>query len=421
MNSVIGTKLIDSNGRILADKIGQILIAKPYLQSLSRLDIERAIRSYISYPIFKVELLNRDETPFEDITRYISDKSFNYNQDHQSGQVRSISFDLIDKDGYYFPSPIGKIWYGTKIGLSLGLLVDNTVIYFPKGIFAVKEASYNYGTLKIQTVDKFGFLDGTISGTTESKFQIDPNTPVIEAVNKLLSIKDEGGYVYDEKEVFYPDKYKDSVVPYTIKNDYASNIGEIIIELGKIISCTVFYDDYGHLTFEPFNEISEFSNREVVWVFRDGESQYSDTSMDIKFPEVYNKVLVVGSNINGYICKGEASNKNPASATAIGVCPVKFLYIEDSNIYNGDLCQTRADYELQHASLLSTPIRFRSIYIPLLVVNGLIEYTNNKILNGNGGNRLFNNEKLLITSLSFSGDGIFNVSAKNIRELPFNG
>ncbi len=420
----LGTQLIDSDGFVLKDNLGQVILAEPHTESFypdyTNFDIERAVRSFISVPIFKIELLNRDETVREDLSQFVIESSINYSQSFQSGKTRSLKFDLYDENGAYFPSHIGKIWYGSKVRLSMGLLVGNTVLFFPKGIFMVENASYSQKIISLQFTDKFGNLDGTISGITESYYQISPNTPIIEAIQTLLAL-DDGFGVYDTKRIIFPTGYENAVVPYTIKNDYENSVGNIIIELAEIISCRVFYDDYGYLTFETSNEITDLSAKIIDWSYIDGECQFYDTNMDIKFPDVYNKIMVVGSNINGYLCQYTATNDLASSPTSIKNSPVRFKYIEDSNIYSDELCQTRAEYELQLATLLSVPISFKSVYIPFLSVNNLIEYTNNTILYGAYGNRVFEKEKLLITSIDVSGNGNIDVAAKNIKELPFYG
>lgn len=426
-----GTMLLDNEGKILVNDIEEILLAKPYTDNyLSKAELEWAVRSYITEPIFKIELLNRDESPFEDISGKVIGETINYSQDFKNGQIRSLSFNIINDDGSYFPSHVGKIWHGTKIRLCLGLLVGNRVVFFPRGIFAVKDAGYNSGIVSIQTADKFGLIDGTISGTTESLYKIvTQSAKVIKTIESLLLLDDGSGFAYDTNRIMYPTHYSDgrptnfeSVdVPYTIDIDRKNSIGGIIIKLAEVLSCNVFYDDWGHLTLEPFNEIIDLSQREIDWFYKDGECQFEDASMNIKFSDVYNKVMVVGANINGYLFDYTAENTNPASPTSTQNSPVRFKYIEDSNIYTDELCKVRAEYELQLATMLSVPVSFASIYIPFLSVNHLIEYTNDTILYGQGGRRVFDREKLLIVSLGFSGKGTINVSAKNIKELPFHG
>lgn len=427
-----GMQLLDKDGKILVDSIGQILLAKPYVDNyLSKADIVKAIRSYVTHPIFKIELLNKDESSSLDISEYVIEDSINYSQEYKSGQVRSLSFKLIDKDGSFFPSHVGRIWYGTKIKISFGLLVGKTVLFYPKGVFGVKDAGYNNRILDIVTVDKFGFIDGTISGTTESMYKIvTQSASVIEAIKTLLLLDDgTGTSPYDTKPIMYPTHYSDGretgfdavKVPYTIDIDYNNSIGTIIMKLSEVLSCNVFYDDYGHLTLSPYNEIIDLSLTEIDWHYQDGECQFWNDNLNIKFSEVYNKVMVVGANINGYLFDAIEVNDNPASPSSIQNSPTKFKYIEDSNIYTDELCKVRAKYELQLSTMLSVPVGFESIYIPFLTVNHLIEYTNDNIRYGARGGKVFNREKLLITSLSFTGSGGITVSAKNIKELPFYG
>lgn len=415
---VKGTKLIDKNGRIINDSLDRVILAMPHEAFAP--SFERAVRAFVCSYIYKVEILHPDETPCMDISEYVLEDTLSYSQQFQEGQSRSLSFDLYDEKHEFFPSPVGRIWFGTKVRILFGLLVDDSVYYFQKGIFAVKDCSYNSNILSIQFADKFGFLDGSISGAAESEYKLQPGTPVKTAVESLLYMKDaDGNNIYDSKRIVFPEKYETTTIPYTVTATPGSNIGNIILELAEIISCTVYYDDYGSMVFEPSEELSSFKKRPIMWRYADKEYQFSDSRLHINFADVYNKIMVVGSNINGYICKYTAENTNPASPTSTDKNPIRFKYISDSNIYNDDLCKTRAEYELQKQSLLSTPLSFRSIYIPFLTVNDIVTYTDRSIRYHNDA-EMFNDENLLITGISIQ-NGEMNIDSKNIKELPFYG
>ena len=74
---------------------------------------------------------------------------------------------------------------------------------------------------------------------------------------------------------------------------------------------------------------------------------------------------------------------------------------------------------MQKQSLLSTPLSFRSIYIPFLTVNDIVTYTDRSIRYHNDA-EMFNDENLLITGISIQ-NGEMNIDSKNIKELPFYG
>lgn len=426
MAFVSGTILKDSNGKILKDLVGEIMVGLPntdpqYLPDILPSSVEQSVRSYVTPFIYKIVQLYPDETICNDLSPYIKEDSISYSQSFQNGQTCSLSFDIIDVDKKFYPNPVGGIWYGDKMQFFAGLLVDDSVVFYSKGIFVVKDLSYQDGSLHIQFADKFGMLDGTISGATESKYKITPNTPIKTAITSLLALDSGDGLPFDKKRINYPSQYDDAIVPYTITKDYQSNIGDIITDLANIISCTVFYDEYGCLTFEPFNELVDISKKPIQWRYVDSEMQFNNSDITLDFSKVYNKVMVVGSNINGYLCKYIATNNNAASPTSIGKTPIRFLYIADSNIYSDALCKVRAEYELQTQSMLAVPVSFSSIYIPFMRVNDLITYTNSDILYEATQRKVFSNEKLLVTSVSLAGNGSCNISAKNVRELPFYG
>ena len=122
----------------------------------------------------------------------------------------------------------------------------------------------------------------------------------------------------------------------------------------------------------------DYHNRKVLWTYEDCSKnlEFNEVSMKIEWSKIKNRVIVIGSNINGLLCKGVAENKNPASAYNVnGNFGVHPLIINDNLINSPSLCEDRAIYELKKNAMKYISVQLKSIYIPHLGNNDLIRWT----------------------------------------------
>lgn len=344
-------------------------------------DIAKALRYPISQRFFKIFLLHEDETIKMDITDYVKING-SLEKTYQQGQTRNLNLTLINTDNIWNPTPYhGKLFANTKFLLQLGVQVNNTYYWRDEGVFVCLDPDLRNEssdkTISIQLHDKFALVDGTISGVVEEQYEIPRGTNIFKAVRDLLSIsRDRLGNPYDHKPIVFPEKYRDSVTSYTIHKDVNSNIGEILIDLANMISCDIFYDESGYLTFRDILNDIDIHNREVKWIYSLDESETFQVNRQDKWSEIKNRIIVLGANINGALCRGEAENNNPGSKYNInGNFGIHTEVIEDNLINSNTFCQQRAQYELQKNMLKWTSINFSSIYIPHLKPQDLVMWS----------------------------------------------
>lgn len=425
MAYVKNSKLYDSLSNVLLEIQEEVLMAPVEYDGYfageytlpSSSTIFRAITSYYNIPLFKVMSINEDESDNKDISEYIMQDSISHSQNLQNGQRGSLSFDLDNTSGTFYPSPISTcIWFGRKVRLYCGLLCDGVVYWFPKGIYIITDIGFrdddNSNTISIQSNDKFCKLDGTISGKLESDYEVPNGSFIYDVVKSLLVLDSGNGDVYDPKTLIFDEKYKSYKTPYTIKKASGTTIGDVILELCEIISCDVYYNEDGHLLVEAGDELLSVSNKSILWHYNEYGLDMSTPEFTYDFSSVVNKITVVGAVVNGKIFKYTAENTNPASPTNTGFSPVKHEIINDDNLYSDDLCEQRAKYELQKKSVLPLQLKFTSVYIPFLITGELFAWT---CLKHN-----FVYDKFLISSIQMKGDGSLSISATNANELPFN-
>lgn len=411
---VVNKTLYDSRGNAVYTVADEEFLTNDKVIVLSQNPaFVKAVLEPIIKELYRVELLYADETPREDISRYILKDSISYQQEYKNGQTRSISFSMLNDDGRWDASPVNTgLWADTKIRAFSGIIYDDVLYWYPLGIYLLSNPSYNRDedTVSIDGVDKFAKLDGTLGGVLETEYKIVPNTPIYTAIQTLLKLDTGNGTSFDDDPVIFPSKYASQKTPYTMTVNGESSVGDILLELGEILSCDVYYNEYGCLVFEPADELLKVANKPVLWTIDDEFSDCTSISYEVKFDEVINKVTVVGANINGAIVKHTVTNKNAKSPSNIYMMPIRFEYISDSHISTSDLCQTRAEYELQKKSIVTLSYSISMVYIPFIQSNALI-CLNDKRKNVYGQN-------LFVSSVSISS-GSTNVSATNIEDLPY--
>lgn len=405
---------------------------KRFKNHYSLSEIEDFVRSPLTKRYTEYFLVRHDDTILQDITEWIKPGG-TISKNSNSGQSRSTSLTFNNEKttfttGYKNGIPIkeekfiwtptpgrGGIWEYNKIKIVTNLILDDDIYEIDEGIFVLHDPNLSFNnsenTVNIQCYDKFALIDGTIEGTTDIDYEIPVGTPVYQAIESILHLRRGNGLPFDLKPVSFPTKYKNVLTPYTLRKTSDSSLGEIIIELTKMISCDARYDDEGILVITDTLADLDYHLRPVSWDYRANE--FKNPTLNIERSKIKNKVTVVGSNINGRVCKGVAINNNPASNYNInspfGLHSTK---ITDDLIYSDILCTERARYELKKFAQNYASLNFTSNYIPHIEPGDIIRWTYEPWE--------IEQEEFLINTINVPLDGknMMSLSCTNVKELP---
>ena len=397
-----------------------ISITSPYLfdQYYNFYYIEDYIKNKHISPRFKIYVLNADETeryeiPNGDII------SGSYSENYQSGQRRTLSFQLNNNNGEYTPS-INHFWVGQKFSFYIGFNLnndENSVVWFRKGIYSCQSQSVDNSadtkTVSIETADKFSVLEGK-SGTLEYSYTINVGEDIEEVINNILNTDNGSGFMLDSKDIIYNSLFKGKKVISQISESAGATYGSIILKLAEMLSAEVFYNVNGNLTLIPKQEVINDADKPILFSFNADNGDLMTHNYSFSFEDIVNKIIVIGSNVNGNTCRATAVNNSadsPISVSRIGYRTGSI--INDSSINSDYLAQERADYELRKVSVAKTSVSNTMLLNPLIEVNNLIEITDS--FYG------IENEKFLVQSISFSLDysGTMSISSSNINNLSF--
>ena len=407
------------NGDIISGSIeGYNDLYFDYKKYTSLSHLQQILRRQTIYPRFRIFICNQDDTtryqiPNEDIVL-----GGQYSENYQNGQRRTLSFSLINNDGKYTPN-IDGIWVNTKVSLEVGVEIPdiNNTLWFKKGIYVITNANPSRDSsnkvVSVECSDKFSIFTGNM-GVLKETTEIPEGEEIESVIEDILLTSSGTGYPFDMTPILYHSSFKGKKTPLPISASSGSNWGNILLQLAEILSAEIFYNAEGRLTLVPMLETTSDGDKPVVFNFIDTDGDFQNSAFSLNMNSFVNKVVVIGSNINGRTVMAEAVNDDPSSP----LCYQRIGYrlsqpINDSNITNNILAQERADYELRKVLIAQSSLSSSVFFNPILSVNNLITYTDNFFG--------LKKERFLIQSISYSLDynGLVSMQCTNIKNLPF--
>ena len=238
--------LLDNNCRYLLENSSLYLVV--YDPSTDKRDLYaemvKAVKSRIVHPIFKLYLLNYDESIKEDVTSYIQEGG-NITVNFQNGIRRNASITLDNSDRKWIPNPTtGFLWKDSKFRIDIGVKVSSGEVWQQYGIYVLNDPSLsnqaNDKTISLQLTDKYATIDGSQGGKIINTTKIPVGSNIKEAFTTLLQQDRISNVPYEVKPLRFPIKYNDEKTAYTITKTDETTIGEIGIELAEMLSCDIF-------------------------------------------------------------------------------------------------------------------------------------------------------------------------------------
>lgn len=381
--------------------------------------IEQMVRSHTIYPRFRFFVLNSDETVKYEIPQEDIVLGGSYSENYQSGQRRTLSLTLNNESGNYTPS-VNGFWLGTKISFEVGMALpedNDTIVWFSKGIYVMTNANPSHSAdnknVSMEFADKFNVLEGA-SGVLPESYEIPVGTEIEIILQDILAYNKGDGDCLDPKPMIYHSSFKGKTTQTTISESAGATWGSIVLKLAEMLSAEAFYNTEGNLTLVPKVEVTQDGDKPVIFDFFEDEGDFQNNDLSFDMSSIINRVIVIGSNVNGSTCRATAVNDDPSSP----LCYQRIGYrtaspVNDSNITSEILAQERADYELRKQIIAKTSISNTVLFNPLLSVNNIVTITDSFFS--------LQRERVLLQSLSFSIDytGTMSISSTNIKNLPF--
>lgn len=326
--------------------------------------------------VFVMEFLTKDEQSMGEITLDII--SGNANFDRTKNSRRSATLIIKNINNEYIPQLGGKLWIDNKIRLKAGYLYDdNQLLLYNQGVFVLGNPSIlsspSQKEITLQLFDKYSLLDGTLSGKAKNKIIIPVNTKVDNAIRAIINLTGETKFVIDECL---------EILPYTIEKEAGTTYASILEEIANIVSYEIYYDNNSYLRFSKALQLEDYQSTPSSWNYTTS-GLYLESIRELQWQDIKNSIVVLGDIINGIQVYGTAQNyDNPYfGINAIGE---RVEIIEDTNIYNNDLANQRAVYELNQRMMLAETVKTKIIPNFSHQIGDIINVTDTN--NGSNGN-----------------------------------
>ena len=386
----------------------------------------------------KVEWLNPDETVNFEFTNSLYDINVDVSVNYQKGSRRSCTLTL-NNDKNKFPIDFNNIWIGSKFKLWMGIFLDEkTPYYLPQGVFYVSNPDEVYNpstrTVKINGVDKWAYLDGTLFGKLSGTYQTNININLYDAIRGLLKLSrfhNDFSDTTDPIEMIDPippllstyfltkttivENHEKSVLecPYTAKVERGKTFADVLLEYANILCANIYYDVDGRLVVEPISDITDDitdTDKEVLWHYTVEEKEFLGLTQTHNFTKVHNDFIVMGSVLSGKQFKGRVQNRNPISNTCVQRIGLRTKEpIEDNQYVSDSQCVELAKYHAKIDTILQKSGEISSIYMCHLDVNKLVTVST--------PNNHMSRELFLITGFSISTSGTMRLAVTSVNVL----
>lgn len=388
----------------------------------------------------KVEWLNQDETVNFEFTNSLYDIGVDLSVNYQNGSRRTCTLTL-NNDRNKFPVNFNNIWLGQKFKLWMGVYIDDkTPYYFPQGVFYISNPDEVYQpssrTMKINGVDKWAFLDGTLNGVLPGTYQTNINVSLYDATRELLKTRRDGGGSVDNnaqkehdaldpvspfispsflnKTTLVDDKEVEVWrCPYTAKVERGKTYADVLLEYATILCAHIYYDVNGRLVIEPMIDTADDitdTNKEVLWHYTVEEKAFLGLTQTYNFDKVYNDIIVLGNIANGHQFKARVQNRNLLSDTCVQKIGLKTKEpIEDNQYYSDEQCKDLAIYYAKIDTILQKSGSITSTPLYHLDVNKLVSVST--------PNNHMSKELFLITGFTIGSSDTMSVNVTSVNIL----
>lgn len=299
---------------------------------------------------------------------------------------RTCSIDMVVTDSSLLISEQSKIWIDKLFKVEIGLMhhLNNKIIWFNKGIFAINNPSIRFNstskTLSLEGLDLMCTIDGTLGGILEIQTQI-PNTASITdaiktSVNTLGKISETNIYIEENP----------NSIPFDIEKSAGDSIYSILEEIKDLyMDWEVFFDIDGRFTYRKvrnrYVSNNNFQSDVISYNFLKDNDLAINYNLAYDFSNVKNKIIVYGKVMDdGVQIKKIIENTNTESPfnvnKPIGIIPHVF---EDDKISTQEQATERANYEFWKHNNFNERVNVELAPIYFLDVNQLVEFNRDEI------------------------------------------
>jgi len=331
--------------------------------------------------------------------------------DSKSNYRRTANIKMaITSTSNLWPSESSNIWFDKVIRLQVGIGFEPNIQWFNLGIFAVKDATFDYDksqkTASFNLLDPMSLLDGTLNGRLPNEIRIiaqstdvttaiiatvsnlpkinisniqvsgsnalipfdiiqPPNSTIYDLVNTLTNLYMSYEFYFDENGYFIVQKIKDLINDPVIFDFSQTPI--------KIITRNSVSLDFGNVRNSVTVWGKQLSNGTIAsWTYRNKYSRNNLTNMNLIVGMVKGDICFISDLLKSYMWNGSSwvlLNFNVVPKFNIEAIGEKIHVYSSDTIFTNDQAQLRCEYELWLQSNFAEKISFSCAPIYYLSAN----------------------------------------------------
>lgn len=395
--------------------------------------IEVLKRPYLSIR-HRICVLKEDESVDYEIPKDdIIEDSISFSENLQNGQRRSLSFNLVNKDGKYTPCvnyDYGKgtnfqegnfrvhtpLWGHSRFSYEIGIRIKDDLYYwFAKGIYILSSASVAGGDnreISITLKDKFAIFEGNLGKilfTTEIRYGNDINMVIRDILHQDTGM----GTIYDYKKPMIDSSYADFKTQTSIRKEQGDTYASLFEELFTQMNASYYYNDIGNLIVVPLNEEMKDEYKAISWTYTNEQGDLIDINKDYNLDDAVNIIYVEGNNVSTKTYSALVVNNDPRSPFAVGYIGKRIGdSITDCNVWNKQQARELGVYTLRKNTLNCLQLKAEARFNPLVKIDTLIQVEHDHFN--------YHGQNFIVKEISFSGNkGIMSLSIIDIQTLSF--
>lgn len=318
-----------------------------------------------------------------------------------NGRRRTASVTLANADDA-FSFAVNKIWFGRAVRLSMGMILpDGNPFLLPQGVFYLlnpdAKISPSDRTVTYSLSDKWAALDGTLYGTLDATYQIQPGMNIFGVIRSILRLSrfdyeptddpvkqfdpvypvfttfyDGISYPASQTDSQFSGTYYATDTPYLIAEGGGSTFAKILLDLNDCLAGLIGYDATGALRLDPSSQDVDDADKPVLYTFDMRNPQLCSISESSPVSEVYNDVIVAGQGASNREIWGRAVNDDPRSDTNRSLVGRRLYYTTGTGYFSSEQCAALAEWELKRRSALNKSVTLTAQQMFHLQENNLI-------------------------------------------------
>lgn len=326
----------------------------------------------------KIEFLDWNELAYGEIIQELDGTGQgNISISYQQGVRRTVTLKVFDSTGQMKADEYSPFWINKKFKLYLGIYNENEIYWWTQGVFLSNSVEYSEQTLTVNGYDKFSLFTSELDRLClQETYVIPQGTKANKVIQDILLLPIGTGQPLDSIEPIIDLDFYNYAIPYEIKKEKGSYLGDVLIEIATSLNADIYYNIYGRLVVTKSNDKS-YKNMQPLCHCSDENGRLLSFGFNRDLSKTKNKCTVYGYDALGGLHKYTAVNNNPISPTRISVVGENPMDIEENDMcFDDERCKDYANYKLKSNAIIEMSGDLKTPILPHIDVNNTIAITN---------------------------------------------